>query len=122
MIKVLSALTVTLALWGCFYHHGNNLCHQYQGTLPAASSIGIETTLTFNDDGTFKEKSVYIGEKEGTFYQSGTYTLDNKRLTTQASDGEKNFYLLEKEQLRRLDMNGQPITGTLAEFYILKCH
>lgn len=37
----------------------------YEGTLPAASSPGIKTTLTLNKDKTFTLRSEYIDEKDG---------------------------------------------------------
>ena len=54
----------------------------YEGTLPAASSPGIKTTLTLNKDKTFTLRSEYIDEKDGIFNDKGTYTLDGNVLTT----------------------------------------
>lgn len=112
---------LSFACCACFHRSKNTLCEIYTGTLPAASSIGIETTITFLPDGTFYEKNIYIGEKNGTFSENGTYTLKGQRITTVSAQGEKAYYRLEDEQIRRLDSEGNEITGALADFYILKC-
>ena len=81
----------------------------YEGTLPAASSPGIKTTLTLNKDKTFTLRSEYIDEKDGIFNDKGTYTLDGNILTAK-----------QEGQLKMLDQQKQPVTGDLAKFYILK--
>lgn len=112
---------IFIALPGCFHKTEPELCQSYTGVLPAASSIGIETTITFLPGGKFTEKDVYIGEKDGIFKANGTYTRNRNTLTLISDRGEKNFYALEKGQIRRLDMNANPIVGNLADFYVLKC-
>ena len=77
----------------------------YEGTLPAASSPGIKTTLTL---------------KDGIFNDKGTYTLDGNVLTTKQEGGDITYYKVEEGQLKMLDQQKQPITGDLAKFYILK--
>ena len=76
----------------------------YEGTLPAASSPGIKTTLTLNKDKTFTLRSEYIDEKDGIFNEGGDIT----------------YYKVEEGQLKMLDQQKQPIRGDLAKFYILK--
>lgn len=92
----------------------------YEGTLPAASSPGIKTTLTLNKDKTFTLRSEYIDEKDGIFNDKGTYTLDGNVLTTKQEGGDITYYKVEEGQLKMLDQQKQPITGDLAKFYILK--
>ena len=60
----------------------------YEGTLPAASSPGIKTTLTLNKDKTFTLRSEYIDEKDGIFNDKGTYTLDGNVLTARQEGGD----------------------------------
>lgn len=121
MIKARFALLLPLLLCACFHRQEPKLCSEYAGTLPAASSVGIDTALTFLPDGRFEEKDTYIGEKNGTFYAKGTYTLKDGRITLLSDRGEKTFYRLEHKQIRRLDMNGDQIRGNLADFYTLQC-
>ena len=78
----------------------------YEGTLPAASSPGIKTTLTLNKDKTFTLRSEYIDEKDGIFNDK--------------EGGDITYYKVEEGQLKMLDQQKQPITGDLAKFYILK--
>lgn len=92
----------------------------YEGTLPAASSPGIKTTLTLNKDKTFTLRSEYIDEKDGIFNDKGTYTLDGNVLTARQEGGDITYYKVEEGQLKMLDQQKQPITGDLAKFYILK--
>ena len=92
----------------------------YEGTLPAASSPGIKTTLTLNKDKTFTLRSEYIDEKDGIFNDKGTYTLDGNVLTARQEGGDITYYKVEEGQLKMLDQQKQPVTGDLAKFYILK--
>ena len=92
----------------------------YEGTLPAASSPGIKTTLTLNKDKTFTLRSEYIDEKDGIFNDKGTYTLDGNILTAKQEGGDITYYKVEEGQLKMLDQQKQPVTGDLAKFYILK--
>ncbi len=41
-------------------------------------------------------------------------------ITLKPANGEVSYYRVEKDQLRRLDMMKRPITGVLANNYILK--
>ena len=92
----------------------------YEGTLPAADCPGIMTTLTINKDNTFTLHSVYIDRKDATFDEKGTYTVNGNILTTTEGDGSNFFYKIEEGQLRMLDGDKQPVTGDLAEHYVLK--
>lgn len=92
----------------------------YKGTLPAADCPGIETTLTINRASTFTLHSVYIDRKDATFNDKGTYTVDGSIMTTKEEEGAITYYKIEEGQLRMLDAEKQPITGPLAEYYMLK--
>lgn len=92
----------------------------YEGTLPAASSPGIKTTLTLNKDKTFTLRSEYIDEKEGIFNDKGTYSVNNNILTAKQDGGDVIYYKIDKGQLEMLNKDKQPVTGELAKLYILK--
>ena len=77
----------------------------YEGTLPAASSPGIKTTLTLNKDKTFTLRSEYIDEKDGIFNDKGTYTLDGNILTAKQEGGDITYYKVEEGQLKMLDQH-----------------
>ena len=91
----------------------------YKGTFPAADCPGIETTLTLNNDRTFTLDSKYI-DRNQTFNESGKYTLKGNLLTLVSNDGEKEYYKVEENRLRKLDRDKKKITGDLAGYYILK--
>ncbi len=95
----------------------------YTGTLPAADCEGIKTTLTINDDKTYKLISEYIGVKDGTFETSGVYNLINNTLIelVTPSSGEKTYYkVLDENKVMLSDKEGTVNEGSLAEHYILK--
>ena len=101
---------------------GNALDYEgiYKGTLPAADCPGIEATLTINQDSTFTLNYIYIDRKDAKFDDKGTYTIDGAILTTQGDDGAVTYYKVEEGQVRMLDAEKQPVTGPLAEHYILR--
>lgn len=90
----------------------------YVGTFPAADGPGIATTLTLKADSTFTLRSVYI-DRDSAFDDKGSYSLEGNLLTLKTQDGESQYYKVEENRLRRLDMDKQEITGALADNYIL---
>ena len=96
------------------------ICGTYQGTLPAADGPGIATTITFGQDHSYTEELVYIDKDDGTFIENGRYHIADNAIELTSSNGEKSYYKIEDEQIRRLDMEQKPITGALADYYILK--
>ena len=74
----------------------------YAGTLPAADCPGIETRLTLKNT-------------------KGGYSVRGNLLTLTPENGEGvEYYKVEENRLRRLDADKQPVTGPLAENYVLK--
>ena len=67
----------------------------YKGVFPAADCPGIETTLTLNADKTFALHSVYI-DRDATFDEKGTYTVEEDLLTLQEEGGELSYYSIEE--------------------------
>ena len=91
----------------------------YSGTLPAADCPGIETTLVLAADGSYTLHMVYL-EREAAFDEKGTFRVEGNLLTLVPSDGEQPaYYKVEENRLRHLDGDRQPITGELAEHYVL---
>ncbi|MEC3880941.1 copper resistance protein NlpE N-terminal domain-containing protein [Parapedobacter sp. 10938] len=90
----------------------------YQGTLPCADCPGIRYTLTLKDDETYVLKTRYLEKGDSVFTESGAFAWDeNGGKITLADRGEK-FHVGENK-LFHLDMEGNRITGSLAEHYIL---
>ena len=95
-------------------------CGIYEGILPAADCPGIKTVLTLNKDYTFSLHSEYIDRKDAIFDDKGTFSVDGNTLTLKQDDGTTNYYKVEEGRIRMLDMDKQPITGALADHYVLK--
>ena len=84
----------------------------------AETSLDYETTLTLNPDKTFTLHSVYI-DRDSSFDEKGTYTLEGNILTLKEEGGEISYYKVEENKVRLLNDDKQEITGALAEHYIL---
>ena len=92
----------------------------YEGTLPAADCPGIQTTLTLNPDGTYGLHMKYI-DRDAEFDEKGVFSVKENLLTlTQLDDGSEEYYKVEENRLRMLDAEKQPVTGALAENYVLQ--
>ena len=90
----------------------------YQGTLPCADCPGIRYTITLNEDDTYVLKTRYLERGDSVFTESGSFAWDeNGGEITLADRGEK--FQVGENRLFHLDMEGNRITGTLAEHYVL---
>lgn len=91
----------------------------YTGTFPAADCPGIEMRLALNDDGSYGLQMKYI-DRDAEFDQKGSYAVKGNLLTlTPADGGAADYYKVEENRLRKLDADKQPVTGALAENYVL---
>lgn len=89
----------------------------YSGVLPAADCPGIEVRLTLGDDGRYTLDEQYI-DRDTRFHTAGRYTVRENLLTLDAADGA-TFYRIEENRLRMLTPERQPVTGELADRYVL---
>ncbi len=78
----------------------------------------LKQHLTLNPDKTFTLHSVYI-DRDSSFDEKGTYTLEGNILTLKEEGGETAYYKVEENKVRLLNDDKQEITGALAEHYIL---
>ncbi|GAB2459266.1 lipoprotein [Hymenobacter qilianensis] len=96
----------------------------YQGLLPCADCAGIETVLYLYPDSTYVERRTYLDQpKEGNNDQvsSGRWaqvSANLVRLTRRSAAGPTD-YRMRPRALQQLDLDGQEITGDLAERYVL---
>ncbi len=93
----------------------------YTGTLPAADCPGIAITLTLLADGSYTLRSEYL-ERDLTYNEQGRFTIEGERLTLHPDEGEPATYYryrIEENSLRLLDSDGRPVTGALADHYVL---
>ncbi|MCL1943812.1 MAG: copper resistance protein NlpE [Candidatus Azobacteroides sp.] len=91
----------------------------YVGTLPTASGMGMTITITL-ENGAYIKKTEYVG-KDGVFEDKGKYTLNKEEnMITLDSINPPNKYLVDKNSLIQLDIEGNRITGELADQYVLQ--
>ena len=92
----------------------------YKGTLPAADCPGIVTTLTLSADGRYALHMEYL-ERDVAFDEQGAYEVEGNLLVLTPDDGgQGGCYKVEENRLRMLDGDRKPITGELADHYVLQ--
>lgn len=94
----------------------------YKGTLPCASCEGIETILTLNVDRTYKLTTHYFGRNDALEEEdTGTFTWDETGsvITLEKVSNGSTQYKVGENRIWQLDMEGNMITGDLADHYIL---
>lgn len=94
----------------------------YKGTVPCASCEGIETVLTLNKDMTFKLSTHYFGLNDALEEDvMGSFTWDETGSIVTLADvtNRPNQFKVGENRIWQLDMNGERITGDLADHYIL---
>ena len=95
----------------------------YFGVIPAANAPGIEVTLTLNNDHTYVLHAHYIDRPEADdLHSDGAFTWDETGMIVILSGQENGMgrFRVEEGRVRLLDMEGNVITGELADNYILK--
>lgn len=92
----------------------------YKGTLPAADCPGIVTTLTLSADGRYALHMKYL-ERDVAFDEQGAFEVEGNLLVLTPDDGgQGGCYKVEENRLRMLDGDRKPITGELADHYVLQ--
>lgn len=92
----------------------------YRGTLPAADCPGIVTTIMLDKEGRYTLHMEYL-ERDTAFDEAGSYRVEGNLLTLTPDDGgQPGYYKVEENRLRHLDGDRQPITGNLADHYLLQ--
>jgi uncharacterized lipoprotein NlpE involved in copper resistance len=92
----------------------------YTGTIPSASGSGINVRMKLSKDNTYELTYEYIGKPDGTFTWTGSFKWDDTGniIHIEIADAP-GFYKAAENKLIQLDMEGKPITGNLADNYIL---
>ena len=80
----------------------------------------FDVTLVFNKDHTYTQKYIYQERKDAEFDEAGTFVIEGNILTTTSKEGDKSYYKVEEGRIVMLDADKQPITGALADLYVLK--
>lgn len=104
-------------------HHAENALDYhgtYKGTLPAADCSGIVTTLSLSADGRYALHMEYL-ERDVAFDEQGAFEVEGNLLVLTPDDGgQGGCYKVEENRLRMLDGDRKPITGELADHYVLQ--
>lgn len=97
----------------------------YTGILPCANCSGIQTTVELRSDNTYKMTIKYLGKGENAFETAGTFTWNEAGNTVIFDNANENGgfatqYFVAENMLIQLDMDGNRITGELADNYVLR--
>lgn len=93
----------------------------YKGVTPCADCEGIETEVTLNPDMSFLIKTKYKGKSDKVYQEKGKFKWDatGSKVTLETLDHHRLFFVGENT-LTQLDMDGNKVTGALADSYVLK--
>ncbi|WP_214226897.1 copper resistance protein NlpE [Pedobacter sp. B4-66] len=94
----------------------------YKGITPCADCEGIETEVTLNKDMTFIVKTIYKGKSDKVFEEKGSFKWDatGSKISLEGLKDRPSQFFVGENTLTQLDLEGNRITGALAEKYILK--
>jgi copper homeostasis protein (lipoprotein) len=94
----------------------------YNGVLPCADCEGIQTSLTLHQDQSYQLSTSYLGKEDASIEQQGKFEWNSAGTVIHLLDQTDGpvWYQVAEGQLIQLDMQGQPITGDLADQYKLK--
>lgn len=94
----------------------------YKGIIPCADCEGIETEIELGTGNSYSKKTTYLGkENQNVMESSGTFTWNEAGNTiTLTGEAIPNQYFVGENILFHLDLEGNRITGDLAEKYQLK--
>lgn len=93
----------------------------YTGIIPSASGSGIRVLIVLNLDETFLLRYSYVDGPDNIFTEEGSFEWDkDERTITLIIKDWPPYYWVGENKLTQLDMNGNVITGSLAENYVLK--
>jgi len=96
----------------------------YTGVIPSAGGEGMDIKVTLHTNETYKVESRYIGKSDEVFTNAGRFTWNSERniviIPNERADLPPTYYKLGEKALIHLDIEGNVITGALANDYILK--
>jgi copper homeostasis protein (lipoprotein) len=94
----------------------------YSGVLPCADCEGIATTIRLSPDRTYRMTTVYRGKREEPFVKEGTFAwnVQGNKITLSGMEHGPSQYLVGENILFQLDLEGNRISGSLAENYMLR--
>lgn len=93
----------------------------YEGMIPCADCPGIKVELSLDNKDNYTKKMTYIDrEPDNTFITSGRFTWNDKeKIIRLGGNDDGEIYKAKGESLLMLDRQGNEITGSNADRYIL---
>jgi len=122
LVKIITTAASEIKIDDHTSQHSLDWKGTYEGVLPCADCEGIQTQITIDVDKNYTRKVTYLkdGNKD-TYEEQGLFAW-NKQGTKiiLKSTSENKYYQVGENYIRALDMNGNIITGALAEKYVLQ--
>lgn len=119
--EVVETVTETVEVADPIHNAENSLDYEgaYNGELPTASGEGMKVTITLGKNDYTKEV-LYIGKETTPTKTTGTYKWDeNGTIITLEGEDKPNQYFVGENTLTQLDIEGNKITGDMADKYVL---
>ncbi len=91
----------------------------FYGIIPCADCNGIETYIELNANKTGMIQEKYLGKEDKVSIASIRWQMKQNIVTLYENETQKGSYQFSNSQLKKLDINGKPIKGSLASKYIL---
>lgn len=94
----------------------------YKGVVPCADCEGIETIIILKKNNEYEIAVTYLGKSDSLFRESGNFSWseDGRIITLEGLENRASQYQVGENRLFQLDLEGNRITGYLAEKYILE--
>ena len=93
----------------------------YTGIIPSAGGEGINVRITLSADETYTIEYRYIGKSDAVFTDKGKFSRNSEGdVVIFEKEDFPRYYKLGENTLTHLDLEGNIITGELADNYILK--
>jgi uncharacterized lipoprotein NlpE involved in copper resistance len=95
----------------------------YSGVVPCADCSGIETKISLALDNTYRISWKYLEKSDEVYVKEGTFVWDSTgsiiTLNNMETEAFPTMYKVCENYLLQLDLDGNVITGTLADNYRL---
>ncbi len=92
----------------------------YQGILPCADCEGIKTQLLIGKDLNYILKTQYLGKGDSVLQEKGKFGWDKTGSKITLDNANKQIYQVGENRIFHLDKEGNRITGSLADKYIME--
>ena len=91
----------------------------YEGVLPAADCPGLDTSITFNSDGTFYMEETFIERDESPTITEGEWSLEGDIITLSFDDTNYQYKLVSNKEIKWV-VDGKEIEGTDLNWSLMK--